>query len=148
MPIEKFESGAWPHPVRLPLGCGWRGQCSAPGHDGEMPSDEELQDFCNLGYAEKCPRLPRERSCDSVRFGIYASARTSSFENGSARRIQVRFVYERQHLPAGQGVLEFDPAQDCWIAQHPDARVQRMADCFLKAYLERARLQIAEEAAS
>jgi hypothetical protein len=132
MPLEKLEDGSWLHPSRLPLGCGWRGYCTAPGHDGEAPGPEELHDFCNLGYAEQCPRIPRERLWDSVRFG----ARISVAENAGPQRVQVRYVCERQHLPADYGFLEFDPSRSCWTKAHPDSRVQRMAECFVTAYLE------------
>ena len=106
MPIEKLENGTWLHASRLPLGCGWSGHCTAPGHEGEAPSQEELRDFCNLGYAEGCARLPQHRAWDSVRFG----ARTvdDGAGNGSRRRIHVRYVCERCHRPAEHGFLEFD----------------------------------------
>jgi hypothetical protein len=131
MPTEKLENGPWLHPSRLPLGCGWSGRCSAPGHEGEIPSAEELQKLCNLGYADRCPRIPRERPWDSVRFGV----RIGVAEN--AGRVQVRYVCERGHLPAAHGLLEFDPSPPRWIKQHHDTRVQQMAECFVAAYLER-----------
>lgn len=136
MPIEKLENGTWLHASRLPLGCGWSGHCTAPGHEGEAPSPEELRDFCNLGYAEGCARLPQHRAWDSVRFG----ARTvgSSAGNGSRRRIQVSYICERSHRPAGHGFLQFDAHEDevrC-STPHPDGRLQRMAECFLASYLE------------
>ena len=46
MPVQKLD-GAWLHPSRLPLGAGWDGHCSAPGHEGTRPSDQELHEFCN-----------------------------------------------------------------------------------------------------
>ncbi len=136
MPMEKFENGQWPHVARLPLGCGWSGHCTAPGHENEAPSQEELRDFCNLGYAEKCSRLPQERMWDSVRF----SARTlGAGSNGSGDRIQVRYVCERAHLPAEHGFLECDAVGGLWPKRHEDGRIQRMAECFLAAYLEKRR---------
>ena len=57
MPVEKLENGAWPHPARLPLGGGWSGRCTAPGHEGEIPTQSALEEFCNLGYAARCGRL-------------------------------------------------------------------------------------------
>jgi hypothetical protein len=140
MPIEKLENGSWLHASRLPLGRGWSGHCSAPGHEGETPSMEQLEKFCNLGYAEQCPRFPRERLWDSVRFG----ARISVADSGGVLRLEVRYVCEREHLPAGHGWLEFDAAQLRWITQHPDARVQRMAACFVATYLERKNHRVAE----
>lgn len=145
MPTEKLEDGSWLHPSRLPLGRGWKGNCTAPGHDGETPSAEELHDFCNLGYAQDCPRLPSERLWDSVRFGLCGVV---AAENAGSRRIQVRYVCERGHLPADSGFLEFDPSQACWTKRHPDARVQRMAECFVEAHRERKCHREAEAAAS
>lgn len=134
MPVEKLQSGTWPHATRLPLGCGWSGNCTAPAHEGEAPSQEELRDYCNLGYADGCARLPRERVWDSVRFG----ARTlgNGEKNPSARRIQVRYVCERGHRPAEHGSLEFDTALASWTKPHSDRCLQRMAECFLESYIE------------
>jgi hypothetical protein len=135
LPIEKLQNGTWLHAGRLPLGCGWSGQCTAPGHEGEAPSHEELREFCNLGYAEGCGRLPRERVWDSVRF----AARTvcSEGNNASGGRIQVSYVCERVHRPAEHGMLAFDPAAAHWVERHRDSRVQRMAECFLASYIEK-----------
>jgi hypothetical protein len=134
LPIEKFANGMWLHAERLPLGCGWSGQCTSREHEGEVPTVEELREFCNLGYAEGCRRLPRERMWDSVRFG----ARTPcDGKNRTRRRIQIRYVCERGHRPIEHGVLEFDVAEERWESRHHDSRVQRMAECFLESYLEK-----------
>jgi hypothetical protein len=148
MPIEKLENGSWPHTHRLPLGCGWSGHCSAPQHDGEIPSQNELREFCNLGYAERCARLPRERAWDSVRFGARTIGGNS---NGvgmmQTGMVQLRYVCERDHRPVEHGFLEFDPALDRWLKSHADRRVQRMAECFLTAYFDK-RKRHAEPVAS
>jgi hypothetical protein len=135
MPIEKLENGSWLHAERLPLGCGWSGHCTAPGYEDEAPSQEELREFCNLGYAEGCGRLPRERAWDSVRFG----ARTAggSGKNEAGIRIKVQYVCERGHRPSDHGMLEFDAAEARWTRAHSDSRVQRMAECFLESYLQK-----------
>lgn len=144
MPVERLENGTWPHAGRLPLGCGWSGQCTAPGHEGETPAPEELREFCNLGYAEGCGRLPRDRAWDSVRF----AARTVSDGIGDRGRIHVRYVCERGHRPAEHGMLEFDPAQARWEPRHRDRRVQRMAECFLESYIEKRKSQQVTQAAA
>ncbi|HWY22210.1 MAG TPA: hypothetical protein VNX26_13375 [Candidatus Acidoferrum sp.] len=144
LPTEKLVNATWLHAGRLPLGCGWNGQCTAPGHEGEIPSSEELREFCNLGYAEDCGRLPRERVWDSVRFG----ARVVSEGNGTHGCIQVRYVCERGHRPAEHGVLAFDPADARWVERHRDERVQRMAECFLESYVEKRKHREVMEAAS
>ncbi|MGC2478568.1 MAG: hypothetical protein WA423_02015, partial [Candidatus Sulfotelmatobacter sp.] len=146
MPVEKLENGNWLHAGRLPLGCGWSGQCSAPGHEGETPSQEELREFCNLGYAEGCARLPREREWDSVRFA--ARAVGTDAENGARGRIHVRYVCERGHRPAGHGTLEFDAFEARWVERHRDGRVQRMAECFLASFLEKRKKQEVTRAAA
>jgi hypothetical protein len=139
MPVERLENGSWLHVARLPLGCGWSGHCTAPGHDGEVPSQDELQELCNLGYAEGCVRLPQERAWDSVRF----AARTvcSERKSGTSQRIQVRYVCERGHRPAEHGMLEFHVEQARWQQVHRDERVQRMAECFLASYVEKRKRQ-------
>ncbi|MGA2647840.1 MAG: hypothetical protein ABSF15_24335 [Candidatus Sulfotelmatobacter sp.] len=138
MPAEKLENGTWLHANRLPLGCGWSGRCTAPGHQDELPSPNELQEFCNLGYAQACQRLPQERAWDSVRFG----ARTlGDGTSGTGRLIQLRYVCERDHRPAEHGILQFDAAQSRWNQRHHDSRVQRMAECFLDLYLEKRKRQ-------
>lgn len=144
MPVERLENGAWLHAERLPLGCGWSGHCTAPGHEGETPSQEELREFCNLGYAESCGRLPRERVWDSVRF----AARTVGTENGARGRIHVRYVCERGYRPAEHGRLEFDLATSRWEQRHWDGRVQRMAECFLESYVEKRKRQEVTQAAA
>jgi len=168
MPVEKLTSGAWPHPARLPLGCGWSGHCTAPGHEGETPSDGEIE-FCNLGYASACRRLPEQRAWDAVRFAVLAPVEITSAEitavatlgvglrdhkdcngsGGAARRnLQVQYVCERAHLPVEHGRLEFDAVESKWLRLHSDIRVQRMAECFLASYLTRKKLPTLEVAAS
>jgi hypothetical protein len=146
LPIEKLADAIWLHPARLPLGCGWSGQCTAPGHEGVVPSQEELHEFCNLGYAEACRRLPRERAWDSVRFGARVVAGEKS--NGKAARVEVRYVCERGHRPAKHGTIEFDAVQERCAEPHPDGRLQRLAECFLESYLDRMKPRDMGRAAS
>jgi len=127
MPVQKL-NGAWLHPSRLPLGGGWAGHCSAPGHEGARPSDEELHEFCNLGYAAKCSRLPSERDCDAVRFSV-------ARDHGS--RLVVWFVCETSHRPAKHGTVEYDTDQGSWISSHSDPRIQKMLECYVQSYLVR-----------
>lgn len=144
MPTEKLENGAWLHAGRLPLGCGWSGQCTAPGHEGESPSQDELHQFCNLGYAEGCGRLPRERPWDSIRFGARSAG--AAVENGRCARVQIQYVCERGHLPAEHGVLEFDAIAMKCEQPHQDGRVQRMAECYLRAFVEKKRKDASQPA--
>ncbi len=127
MPEQRFESD-WPFPQRLPLGAGWAGTCTAPGHDGARASEEELKSGCNLGYAKACSRLPAERHADAVRFALGEER---------DRILRVQFAFEREHLPAGHGELLYDTASGSWLQSHADARVQRMAECYVQA--QRAR---------
>lgn len=128
MPTERLEDGGWLHPSRLPLGGGWSGHCCAAGHEGAAPASDELREFCNLGYALNCPRLPRERAVDALRFSIVR-------DRGA--QLTVMFVNEMGHRPAGHGTLEYDLAQKRWISSHPDPRTQKMAECYLESYLLR-----------
>jgi hypothetical protein len=127
MPVERLD-GAWLHPARLPLGGGWDGHCAAPGHEGAHPSPHQLHELCNLGYATNCPRLPRERDCDAVRFSVIR-------DQGS--RLLLAFVCEMSHRPVQHGSLEYDLDRAAWVCSHSDLRIQKMLECYLQAYLQR-----------
>ncbi len=130
IPTEKFAEAAWPHRTRLPLGDGWRGLCTASGHEQVIPSDHELRQFCNLGYAAQCQRLPAQRRFDAVRFSV---ARDRD------QRIHLYYVLEAAHRPGAHGLLEYDAAVGRWAVTHPDPRIQAMAACYLDSYFERRR---------
>lgn len=85
---------------------------------------------CNLGYATDCPRLPKERKWDAIRFAV-----TSEHES----RVCLAYVCERDHLPSDHGRLEYSVVQRRWLIFHPDARIQRMAECFLASWLAKSR---------
>lgn len=139
MPVSKL-AGNWSHPARLPLGCGWTGHCTAPGHEYAVPSQDVLERNCNLGYAGNCGWAPAGRHCDAVRFAVSSPARNvraNSFPNEPARLVHLTYVYEQANRPAGQGVLEFDLSTATWLRRHEDARIQKMAECFLESYLRK-----------
>lgn len=127
LPTEKFSDGAWPHRARLPLGDGWRGLCTASA-DQLVPSDDQLRQFCNLGYAGECQRLPISHRFDAVRFSV---------TRDRDQRVQICYVLETSHRPGTHGMLEYDAADSCWAMTHPDPRIQAMAACYLESYLER-----------
>jgi hypothetical protein len=137
IPTEKFVSGGWPHPSRLPLGAGYRGLCTAACDQQIVPSDQELREFCNLGYATRCPRLPNPRRFDAVRFSV-ARDRDD--------RIQVCCVLETAHRPGAYRMLEYDSEGGKWTVTHPDPRIQAMAACYLESYLARRQQQNAASA--
>jgi hypothetical protein len=134
MPVEKLE-GTWPHPSRLPLGCGWRGHCTAPGHENETPASDVLESFCNLGYASGCSWAPQDRAWDAVRFAVVAP--TEVDDRRESTGIRVIYVCERNHRPVERGELEFDLQGSQWLRRHEDARLQKMAECFLGSFLQK-----------
>ena len=136
MPDRPFQSD-WPFPHRLPLGGGWAGTCTASGHEGVRPSDEELRNSCNLGYAKSCTRLPADRHSDAVRFSL-----------GEERDglLRVRYACERNHQPIAHGELLYAIAAMTWPEAHTDTRLQRMAECYLQTQLARREPKVAAEA--
>ena len=140
MPVERLENGSWPHPARLPLGCGWSGYCTAPGHEKETPQTEVLETFCNLGYASSCAWAPAERPWDAVRFAVSAPGHIGRKKRRPGeveelrQSIHIRYVCERAHLPVEHGDLEYNLREAVWMRRHDDSRVQKMAECFLDAY--------------
>jgi len=102
--------------------------CGAPGHDGATPTDEELKQGCNLGYARNCSRLPEDREADAVRFSILRD------RDG---QVEVCYVSELNYLPRDHGNLQYDSLLQKWMSLHPEARVQALAECFLQSYLQK-----------
>ena len=136
LPEQEMVELGFPHPQRLPLGTAWRGTCSAPGHSGIAPSDDELKNGCNLGYALGCKRLPQERTADAVRFAIVR-------ERGS--EIEVRYAYERNYEPGDHGSLQFKLTDGMWTASSSETQLARMAQCFLLSYLRRREGRLKED---
>lgn len=126
-PSDRADNIALPHPARLPLGAAWRGSCTAPGGELVQLGAADLEG-CNLGYAHHCLRLPEQRAADAVRFVV---------SRYSADRLQLQFVLEAKHLPIAHGKLEYDCARSCWTSAHADPVIQKLAECFLRTYLER-----------
>jgi hypothetical protein len=144
MPVAKLENGNWPHPARLPLGCGWSGHCTAPGHENETPSQDILEALCNLGYASSCSWSPVQRVWDAVRFAVSAPSATTrrdeprtSDADAPARVLRLRYVCESDHRPVQHGDLVFDLSNATWLQTHDDLRIQKMAECFLESYLKK-----------
>jgi len=143
MPMARLENGTWPHPARLPLGAGWCGHCTAPGHEGEVPPQDVLEAFCNLGYASSCSWSPLACVWDAVRFAVSARrnpaapADQQSATPVPARVLLLHFVCERNHRPVEHGDLEFDLSCATWLVRHEDPRIQKMAECFLDSYLKK-----------
>jgi len=137
-PTEKNYSAGWPFPARLPLGAGFCGTCRAGG-DEVVPDETQLRDFCNLGYAAGCSRLPAERHADCVRFCVAKSDLSRDSENSGEGRIVLQFVVERDHLPVQNGVVEYDLKAQQWLSKLDDACLQRQAEAHLSTYLERRR---------
>ena len=81
-----------------------------------------MKSGCNLGYA-CCGRLPEDRAADAVRFSLRE-------RDG---RAAVQYVFEIAHRPAAHGVLEFNARTGEWAHDGRDARLQRMAECFLQS---------------
>jgi hypothetical protein len=55
----------------------------------------------------------------------------------AVRVLRLRYVCERNHLPVEHGVLEFDLSRAAWLRRHDDARLQKMAECFLESHLNK-----------
>lgn len=129
IPREILNDGSWLHPLRLPLGAGWSGDCCATGQ--EMAGDPtHNRNFCNLGYAAACPHLPQHRDWDAVRFSVASSGEG---------QITVLYACELKHAPVAHGTLTFDVRNERWREPHPDARVHRLANSYVHAYRARTK---------
>jgi hypothetical protein len=124
IPREILNDGWWPHPSRLPLAAGWSGDCCASGTEKAV-DETHIHDFCNLGNATACAHLPGTRDWDAVRFSVAKS---------SVEQITINYTCELAHAPITYGTLIYDLAGDHWREAHPDARVDRLATSYLRAY--------------
>lgn len=126
-PTIRHDAELWPFRRRLPLGDGFRGHCTSPGHEGTEPDELTLGQCCNLGYAH-CPRLPQKREADAVHFSV------ASDRDGI---VSLHWVLVKNHAAAAFGRLHFERAASRWREPHPNPTVQRMAQCYLEAYMNR-----------
>lgn len=126
-PTEKTYAVGWAFPARLPLGAGFCGTCRAAKEE-IVPTEAELRDFCNLGYAARCSRMPADRRADCIRFAV---------ARDDGQRIALQYILERDHAPVEHGVVEFDCEAQQWLSRLEDACLQRQVECYLATYLER-----------
>lgn len=101
--------------------------CMANGEQ-VTPAEHELREFCNLGYARQCARIPVKRSSDGVRFSV-------AKDNGN--RILLHFSLERDHAPLTHGQMEYDCLSRAWLTSHSDICILRQAECYVAGYMER-----------
>lgn len=134
VPREILNDGSWPHPSRLPLGAGWSGDCCASGVS-VAPQKSQIREFCNLGYAIRCPHLPPQRDWDAIRFAV---------SRASDEQITLSYSCELGHAPIEHGTLTFALADETWLNTHGDARVRRLADSFLQSYRARQAIALIE----
>jgi len=134
-PTEKSSNILWAFPQRLPLGAGFCGLCLAQGTKS-TPTETELKEFCNLGYAGKCEKLPADRQTDSVRFSV------ASLEKATKDRLRLHYSCEQNHAPVEHGVLEYDCEAHSWPMPHNNACIQQQAECYVATYLERQKNRV------
>lgn len=125
VPVKKWDGGGWMHPSRLPLGAGWMGLCGA-APELVQPTDDDVREACNMGYAFGCARLPKNRPADAVRFAVIKD---------SGGTVTLCFVCESGHRPARCGTLEWDLSERTWVAPNGDTRIRKMAECYLETYV-------------
>ena len=128
-PTERFLQALWPHASRLPLGDGFAGRCCAEPASEAVPSQDALEQHCNLGYARgRCDRFPGGAGADAVRFTV------SGHENGI---IRIYYVLERDHRPYEHGPLEYDATRRALVEPPASPLLARQAETFVESYLRR-----------
>jgi hypothetical protein len=127
VPQRIATDASWQHPSRLPLGAGWRGACCASGQEMAVPDAAGLE-LCNLGYAAACPHLPPQRDWDAIRFSVACT---------NSALVTLWYICEAGHAPRSHGKLSFDLERGMCLNPHPDARVQRLAQCYVETYRSR-----------
>ena len=72
--------------------------------------------------------MPADRDSDAVRFAI---------AKDGGDRLMLHYSCERDHVPIEHGLLQYDCTAQAWRVAHPDACIQRQAECYVLIYLER-----------
>ena len=96
------------------------------GNVKSTPTETELKEFCNLGYAKQCARLPADRNADSIRFSVAPT------DESAKNRIRLHYSCEQNHAPVEHGLLEYDCETRSWQVRHKDACIQRQAECYVE----------------
>jgi hypothetical protein len=126
-PLQAFEERRWSPRPQMPLGDPYEGECRATA--GHRPDERDLRSLCNLGYARgKCARFPESCPADAARFSAIRD---------DGRTIAITWVQEREHRPAGHGVLEYSATSQEFLAPHPDAILNQQAAAYVRAFLRR-----------
>ncbi len=136
-PTEPLDALLWRAPAHLPLGDACCGECRA-AEPADVASLDELTRWCNLGYARgECPRFPADPAQpDAARYVV---------THDGEGVVTIAFALERDHRPAGHGVLQY---RDGTISGDCDEVVRRQALVYARAYLRRKALPVAARQAA
>ncbi|MDX2151043.1 MAG: hypothetical protein SFV54_09930 [Bryobacteraceae bacterium] len=122
LPTRRISEATGIKAEAMPLGGTFAGECFAPGHERWQPGEQLLRSCCNSGYAEgECDRFPSDAEADAVRFLI---------QEDDGRTMQIAYVLERRHYPAGQGSIE-SPGTGGGLL------LRTQAEAYARAYRER-----------
>lgn len=121
VPMQRLADNQLVESWKMPLGGVFAGECRVTGVEPWRPGEERLRSCCNTGYAAgRCDRFPADAVADIVRWLMVEEW------DGGAR---LRYVFEKDHHPAGQGLIDL-PSQD-------DIALAAQAQSYFKSYLER-----------
>ena len=139
MPVEKLENGSG----RILRGCLWVGDGAGTAPLPGMKANFRRRTFWKHSAIWATPHCrwaaARARlGCGAIR-RIRSAVRSQASADAdvAAHVLRLRYVCERDHRPVEHGDLEFDLSQATWVRRHDDARVQKMAECFLESYLKK-----------
>ena len=123
VPMQRLADNPLVESWKMPLGGVFGGECRIPGVEPWRPGEQRLRSCCNTGYAAgRCERFPVAAAADIVRWIM-----VDEWDGGG----RLRYVFEKDHHPAGQGLIELPPpAKD-------DTAVAAQARSYFNSYLER-----------
>lgn len=115
---------------RLPLGDAYSGVCRVDPQREWRPDENTLRVACNVGYATSCPRFPKGKGPDALRFSVIGD---------EAGALRIFYVAERSHAAIEHGALEFSTAQGKFLSGHPNPLLVEQAQAYAESYLRRKR---------
>ena len=129
LPLRRLDHGAWVNPPRLPLGDPYGGECHADSTSPFEPLEAHQRELCNCGYARgRCSHFPEDSTGDAVRFSI-----AGEFSG----RLDLVYVIEKDHAPAGHGRMVYVSEENRWETSHTSELLARQARAFVESRLRR-----------
>ncbi len=127
-PTEPFTATGkkWVGKPELPLGDGYTGKCLAVQGEEVVPPDEFIKEYCNYGYALRCPRFPEDAPFHGFKYALIRD---------KGKTLTVYYILERERHSLDHGSIDYDVESGALVGIHDNDIVNQQVLAYAKAYL-------------